>query len=70
MIEEIMVTVADVRSIQFCARGARMWFTRHGLDYTEFVTRGLPVSVIEGTGDALGKKVAKQARLRAAGEDE
>lgn len=66
--EEIMVTVADVRAIQFCARGARQWFTRHGLDYTEFVTRGLPISQVEAVNDALGKMAAQQARLRAAGE--
>lgn len=67
---ELLVTVTDVRGIQFCARGARIWFARHGLDYTEFVTRGLPISAIESTGDALGKQVADYARARAAGEEE
>ncbi len=70
MEEEIIVTVADVRSINFCARGARIWFARHGLDYAEFVTRGLPISKVDALGDALGKQVAAQARLRVAGDAE
>lgn len=69
MTEQIMVTVADVRAIKFCSRGARQWFARHGLDYNEFVTRGLPIEQIENA-DALGRQVADQARLRHAGEDE
>lgn len=62
-----MVTVRHTRAVNFCARGARQWFTRYGLDWNEFITKGLPISVIENT-DALGKTVAEAARLDAAGE--
>lgn len=70
MTTEIMVTVADVRAIKFCARGARIWFTRHGLDYQQFITKGLPISQVDALGDALGKQVAAQARARVAGDEE
>lgn len=46
-----------------------MWFSRHGLDYTQFLNHGYPASVIEATGDALGKLVADVARKAAAGDD-
>lgn len=65
-----MVTVAHIRAANFCSRGARQWFTRHGLDYNEFITRGLPIEAIEGTGDAMGKMVADKARAAAIGDDE
>lgn len=70
MTTEIMVTVADVRAIKFCSRGARQWFTRHGLDYDRFLRTGLPVAEVDAVGDALSDQVAAQARLRAAGDAE
>lgn len=62
-----MVTIEHVRDVNLCARGARVWFARHGLDFREFLMHGLPASVIEGTGDALGKLVADKAREDAEG---
>lgn len=63
-----LVTIEHVRQSNLCARGARQWFTRHGLDYTHFLNHGYPASVIEATGDALGRKVAEAARADANGE--
>jgi hypothetical protein len=68
--EEIIVTIDDIRSINFCSRGARQWFARQGLDFHEFITKGLPISQVDAVGDALSKQVAAQARLRAAGDAE
>lgn len=65
---ETLVTVKHVRAAKFCARGARIWFDRHGLDYNEFVFKGLPIEQIENTGDELGRLVAAIARQDAAGE--
>jgi len=59
---EIMVTVEHLRVAQFCGRGARIWFERHGLDWNEFIVRGLPISLVENTGDAMGKIVSDIAR--------
>lgn len=68
--EQIMVTVAHVRAANFCARGARQWFARKGLDYNEFLARGLPIGQIEAVGDAMSELVVKRAREAHAGEDE
>lgn len=65
----IMVTVAHIRTAKLCSRGARQWFQHHGLDYSKFLSEGLPIEQIEGTNDALGKMVAKVAREHAAGDD-
>lgn len=70
MTNQIMVTVAHIRAADLCSRGARQWFTRHGLNYNQFVTSGIEVEKIEATGDALGTLVAQKARAAAAGEDE
>lgn len=57
-----IVKMEHVRAVGMCSRGARMWFARTGLDFRKFLAEGLPASVIEGTGDALGMKVAQYVR--------
>jgi hypothetical protein len=59
---EPVVKIEHIRQARLCARGAREWFALHGLDYSVFLQHGYPASVIEGTGDALGCKVAAIAR--------
>lgn len=66
---EVIVTIEHVRAARLCARGARQWFARYGLDYSHFLNHGYPVAVIEGTGDELGRIVSEIARKDAAGED-
>lgn len=59
---EIVVTMAHVRAANLCSRGARQWFSKYGLDWSQFVREGLPASTLEATGDALAKKVCDIAR--------
>lgn len=63
------VTVAHLRSVPgfnprrgFCLRGARAWFSRHGLDWRGFVRDGIDGSVLEATGDPMAKAVVDHAR--------
>lgn len=58
--------MADVRALQLCASGVRTWLAHHGLDVATFMTRGLPVDVLEATGDHFGLAVAAEARKRSA----
>lgn len=46
----------------YCAKGRREWFAHHGLPHDVFVSQGLPVEVIEDTGDMMALDVAKVAR--------
>ena len=59
---EIRVTMRHVRKCKMCSRGARAFFGRHGLDWSEFLRAGLPVDVIEQTGDAMALQAAAAAR--------
>lgn len=58
----IRVTMRHVRQTHMCSRGARAFFTRYGLDWTLFLREGLPVEVVEETGDAMALQAAKAAR--------
>lgn len=62
---EVTVRMAHIRACRFCSRGAREWFTRHGLDWQRFLEHGLPASDFEATGDHLGLQVAQAARAEA-----
>lgn len=46
----------------FCGRGARRWFARHGLDWTDFLRNGISSDVLERTGDAMALALVAHAR--------
>ena len=62
MTDDPLVRIEHVKKAGMCTRGARAWFAHQGLDYQEFLFNGMPASVIEATGDAMGVQVARIAR--------
>lgn len=58
----MIVTMRDVRACKMCARGARAFFKRHGLDWSDFIRNGIDASVLEATGDAMALKVVDYAK--------
>lgn len=57
-----LVTLADMHSLGYCNRGARLWFKRQGMDWPGFRRRGLPASVLEATGDAQAIRLCEAVR--------
>jgi len=66
MISGVIVHVKHVRMANggrgYCMRGMREWFAHHNLPLSVFRVDGLPVEVIEATGDSMALDVAKVAR--------
>lgn len=62
MIDEPRVYMRHIRQAGMCAHGIRAFANRHGIDFKEFVENGLPVSVLEATGDAMALKVVEIAK--------
>lgn len=69
MSDDILITTHHIYTVPawsgdigFCGRGARAWFARHNLDWSDFVLHGLPASVLLATGDALAQQVVAHAR--------
>lgn len=62
---EPRVTMAHIRRVNFCSRGARAFFERYGLDWSAFLREGIPVSELEATGDALASRVCVLVRQEA-----
>jgi hypothetical protein len=59
---EIMVKPCHLRAAGYCNREPRKWFQKQGLSWTEFVTVGIPESVLVATGDPLALNVVEIAR--------
>lgn len=53
----MIVTMRDVRACKMCARGARAFFVRHGLDWGDFLVNGIDSKALEQTGDAMAMRV-------------
>lgn len=66
---DVTVTHADMRALDYCNRGARQWFARHGLDWATFISAGLPAAQLLATGDAMAQAVVDVARRRAARQE-
>lgn len=62
--EVIIITLQDMRSLKYCARGARSFLLRHDLSWTEFLDHGISSDVLEATGDAMALKLVEVARGR------
>lgn len=62
MSKDVTVTIAHVRAAGLCVHGTRTWFARQGLDFRDFLARGLPASSLLATGDAMAARVVEVAR--------
>jgi len=56
-----------IRACRICAGGAREWWKRHGLDWNDFLVHGIPVELLEATGDPFALKVVNKVREEADG---
>jgi len=62
MSDELIVTINDVRRAKMCSSGARQFFIDHNLDWSRFISEGLPASIIESTNDAMAMQVVEVAK--------
>lgn len=58
------VTIQDLRDARYCLAGVRPWFRRHGLDWQDFLARGIEADQLRATGDALVEPVIQIAEMR------
>lgn len=58
------VTIQDLRDARYCLAGVRPWFRRHGLDWQDFLARGIEADRLRSTGDALVEPVIRIAEMR------
>lgn len=54
----------DLAAIKFCNRGARQFFERHGLDWSDFMKNGIESETVEHIDDAMVRRVIERAKQR------
>lgn len=59
-----MITMRDIRRAKMCSKGAREFFARHNLDWSEFLKNGIEEDKLLNTGDAMARRVVEVARGR------
>ena len=52
----------DEMQPSYCAKGARRWCARIGIDWAAFVRDGIDAEVLEATGDAMALKLVEYVR--------
>ena len=61
----VRVYLRHLRALDYCARGSRAFFQRHGWDWHQFLQNGLEAEAFRKTGDAMAMKAAQVAEQEA-----
>jgi hypothetical protein len=61
---EVIVTLKDMRKLRYCSKGARAFFERQGLSWSDFLANGITEEELLKTGDAMAIKAVEVARGR------
>lgn len=55
------VHLRHLRALNYCARGSRAFFQKHGFDWSHFLRNGIEPAKFYATGDAMAIKAARLA---------
>lgn len=59
----MIVTHRDMkRHMRYCNSGARKFFHRHGLDWSDFIRHGVPAEKLTATGDSMALRLVEKVR--------
>lgn len=61
----ILCKRAHAAALGFCARGCRKWIKDHGLDYLEFVRKGIDEKFFLEANDEMAIQLVAEARRQA-----
>lgn len=56
------ITIQDMHRCGFCAVGVERFFTRHGLDYNDFLQNGISAERLLATKSVLADKCVRKAK--------
>lgn len=65
-----VVHMVHIRRAKQCSQGARAFFVRHGLDWSDFLRNGIDAEKLRATGDAMALSVVEQAEREERGRQE
>ena len=60
-VAHLIITMQDMRRVDFCAAGVEAFFKREGLDYTDFLQNGISADKFLATGSVFARKCVNAA---------
>ena len=54
----------DLSTLNYCNRGSRQFFERHGISWSDFLREGVDIELIAQIDDEMARKVVTQAKNR------
>ncbi|WNY75980.1 hypothetical protein [Pasteurella multocida] len=64
----MIITMQDMRRVDFCASGVQAFFERHHLDFEDFLANGIEASILLETGSVFARRCINEAK-KAQGEE-
>lgn len=61
VISDVIVRMKHARMCGFCSSGVRDWLALKGLDYSAFLSNGLPAPLLAGYKDPLADRMIEAA---------
>lgn len=62
--DTVIVTVNDMRNIEYCSSGAKKFARRHGLNMRSFLENGIPAPDLLALNDAMATEAVIEAAKR------
>ena len=59
--DSIIITMQDMRRVDFCPSGVEAFFLREGLDYADFLQHGIDSEILLNTGSVFARKCVAAA---------
>ena len=59
--ETLIITMQDMRRVDFCAAGVEAFFVRQGLDYADVLVNGISAERFLATGSVFARKCVNAA---------
>jgi len=60
----MIIKMIHMRQAKMCSPGTRLFFMRHGLDWSDFLKNGIEEERLLNTGDSMAKQVVEVANGR------
>ena len=57
----LIITMQDMRLVDFCASGVEAFFKREGLDFEDFLQNGIDADTFLATGSVFARKCVNAA---------
>lgn len=60
----MLIKMHHAKSLNYCSKGIRLWCKSNGVNYMEFIKKGIDEETLLKSGDSMAKKVVEYAKKK------